>query len=683
MQTTGSLVSRLHGVHRVFQLLHVQAKATLPYGSSRLTYIRQLSEIAPKPRLLSSSLKAATSDEVGSSTVATAPAPLTLGEMSWPGRTHLCGNLRDVDAGEHVEICGWVDRYRNHGGVLFIDIRDHTGLLQIVSEPQTNPEANATAERLRNEYVVSVCGVLRIRKDPNPKMATGDVELLVEKITVLNTINRVLPFPISEGEEVDPPREDLRLRHRVLDLRRPSMGANLRLRHTIVKTIRRFLEDEQDFLEIETPILTRSTPEGARDYLVPSRVQSGNWYALPQSPQLFKQMLMVSGYDRYYQIARCFRDEDLRADRQPEFTQLDMEMAFMDQEKVMGLVEKMMGAIFSAVGKTIESPYQRMTYKEAMEQYGTDRPDTRFGFPMCDVSEILADSGFRVFSDCISSGGMVKALKIPDGKRLSNARLKPKGDISGEAGAAGAKGLVYIRVQEGGDVDAAKPVREGLTEDQKESIIKKTEASPGDLLLLVADKESVVNRSLDRVRLYIAKDLDEISASKDSLLWVTDFPMFEENMDEGRLEALHHPFTAPKASSVGTGGDLRKATAMAYDLIYNGIEIGGGSLRVYRRDVQEKVFEAIGLSDMEAREKFGFLLDCFDSGSPPHAGIAFGLDRLAMLLVGANSIRDVIAFPKTTQAECLLTGSPDSVDETQLMELGVESITSSSDENHD
>ncbi|GMH35094.1 hypothetical protein BSKO_02962 [Bryopsis sp. KO-2023] len=672
MQSTGSFVCRLHGVHKVFQLLRNRPynQAVVKSSGPRLA---QGEHFVPK-RLLCG-LKTATSDEVSTSTAPSPPSPLVLGEMAWPGRSHLCGTLRDDSAGQRVDICGWVDRYRNHGGVLFIDIRDHTGLLQVVSEPLTHPEVNVTAERLRNEYVVAISGVLRIRQDPNPKMDTGDVELLADRITVVNTVNRRLPFPISEGEETDPPREDLRLRHRVLDLRRPRMGANLRLRHTIVKTIRRVLEDQHGFMEVETPILTRSTPEGARDYLVPSRVQGGSWYALPQSPQLFKQMLMVAGYDRYYQIARCFRDEDLRADRQPEFTQLDMEMAFMDQEGVLALVEGMVSAVFSAVkGKPIKTPIERMTYKEAMDTYGSDRPDTRFGFPMSDVSEVLAGSGFRVFADCISSGGMVKALRVPDGKRLSNSRLKPKGDVAGKAAAGGAKGLVYIRVQEDGQIDAAKPVREGLDDSQRSNLIKRTQAVPGDLLLLVADQEAVVNRSLDKVRQFLGRDLNEIDPAKDALLWVTDFPMFEENSDEGRLEALHHPFTAPESSSVGPDGDLRKATAMAYDLIYNGVEIGGGSLRVYRRDVQERVFDAIGMSEEEAKDKFGFLLDCFDSGAPPHAGIAFGLDRLAMLLTGANSIRDVIAFPKTTQAECLLTGSPATVDSQQLSELGVKSL---------
>lgn len=621
-----------------------------------------------------------TSTTVPSEAAKVAPSTLHLNEMSWPSRTHLCGNVGDKDIGQEIRVCGWVDRYRNHGGVLFIDVRDHSGVVQVVSQPQSAPEVNEVAARVRNEYVVAVSGILRERQDPNSKMATGSVEVLIQDINVLNTVNCRLPFPVSEAEETDPPREDLRLRQRVLDLRRPAMASNLRLRHDIIKLFRRELEDIHGFVEVETPILTRSTPEGARDYLVPSRVQKGNWYALPQSPQLFKQMLMVAGYDRYYQIAKCFRDEDLRADRQPEFTQLDMEMAFMDQESVMKLVETMFVNLFAKVkGIPLTAPFTRITYKEAMATYGTDRPDTRYGFLLTDISKCVADSAFRVFSESVARGEVVKAMRIPEGDRLSNSRLKPKGDVAAEAVLGGAKGLVYVRVREDGEIDAAKPVREGLSTSQAADLIQCMEANTGDLILIVAGDESMANQSLDRVRQFLARDLGEIDPESHSLLWVTDFPMFEHNEEAGRLEALHHPFTAPHPSSVGSNGDIRNATAMAYDLVYNGIEIGGGSLRIYRRDVQENVFKAIGLSPEEAKNKFGFLLECFDLGAPPHAGIAFGVDRLAMLLAGATSIRDVIAFPKTTQAECLLTQSPASVDANQLQELNVSAHSENSE----
>ncbi|WP_017719243.1 aspartate--tRNA ligase [Kamptonema formosum] len=588
-------------------------------------------------------------------------------------RTHYCGQLRKEQIGETVTLCGWVDRRRDHGGVIFLDLRDRTGIVQIVSDPVRTPASYETAEAMRSEYVVKITG--RVTQRPadslNPKLATGEVEVYADGIELLNKVHKSLPFQVSAAE-TEQVREELRLKYRYLDLRRERMSRNLQLRHAVVKAIRRYLEDAQGFIEVETPVLTRSTPEGARDYLVPSRVNPGEWFALPQSPQLFKQLLMVSGFDRYYQIARCFRDEDLRADRQPEFTQLDMEMSFMSLEDILELNEGLVAHIFKTVkGVELPRPFPRLTYAEAMGRYGSDKPDTRYGLELVDVSDLMKNSGFKVFSGAIAAGGIVKILPVPGGNEaISNVRIKPGGDLFNEASAAGAKGLAYIRVRDDGEIDTIGAIKDNLSEEQKQELRRRTGAQSGDLLLFGAGEASVVNKTLDRLRQTIARQLGLIDESKINLLWVTDFPMFEWNADEKRWEALHHPFTAPHPDDVG---DLKSARAQAYDLVLNGYEVGGGSRRIYQRDIQEKVFETIGLSKEEAYNKFGFLLEAFEYGTPPHGGIAYGLDRLVMLLAGEESIRDVIAFPKTQQASCLLTNAPSGVDEKQLKELHVAS----------
>mgnify|MGYP001805955588 CR=1 FL=1 len=602
-------------------------------------------------------------------------------------RSHGCGDLRIDAIGEAVQLGGWVDRRRDHGGVIFIDLRDRSGTVQITVDPDLAPAAFAVAERLRNETVLRVEGKVRARpaESLNERLATGAIEVLAAGITVLNEVRGNLPFPVSVHDEENT-REELRLRHRYLDLRRERMGRNLRLRHATVKAARGYLEAE-GFIEVETPVLTRSTPEGARDYLVPSRVCGGEWFALPQSPQLFKQLLMVGGIERYYQVARCFRDEDLRADRQPEFTQLDMEMSFMDQEEILALNEGLIAAIWKQVkGIELPRPFPRLTWHEAMARYGTDRPDTRYGMELTDASDIVRDMGFKVFSGAVAAGGSVKCIAVAGGNEaVSNVRIKPGGDVFSEAQKAGAGGLAFIRVRAGGEIDTIGAIKDNLTAERKAELLERTGATEGTLLLFGAGDTATVNKALDRVRQYLARELGLVPAERDNdqwnFLWVVDFPMFEFNAGENRLEALHHPFCAPNSEDLG--GDpaawaatLPTARAQAYDLVLNGLELGGGSLRIHDAALQRQVLQTIGLPLEEAERQFGFLMEALDMGAPPHGGIAFGMDRLVMLLAGEESIRDTIAFPKTQQARCLMTQAPADVAPKQLEELHVASTWS-------
>ena len=580
-------------------------------------------------------------------------------------RSHHCGVLGKDMAGQHVVLCGWVAKRRDHGGLIFIDLRDRSGIVQIVVDPDTAGSSFKTAEDIRNEYVIKVSGNVRLRDEAtiNPNIATGMVEVVAEDIEVLNSA-KTPPFYIQDNIDTD---ENLRLKYRYLDLRRPEMQRNLILRHKVTKLMRDYL-DSRDFLEIETPMLTKSTPEGARDYLVPSRVNPGKFYALPQSPQIFKQLLMVAGMERYFQIARCFRDEDLRADRQPEFTQLDMEMSFMEVDEILELMEGLIAYIFEgALGKKIQIPFQRLTWDDAMDRYGSDKPDLRFGMELINMVDAVKNSDFKVFNNIIENGGIVKAINVKGYAAIPRRELDGLVDF---VGIYGAKGLAWMQIQADGSVKS--PIAKFFSEEHLANIMKTAAAEPGDLLLFVADKPSVVAQALGALRIEMAKRRNLIDPDALAFTWVVDFPMFEYDEEEKRYVAMHHPFTAPRDEDLPLlKTDPSKVYAKAYDMVLNGTEIGGGSIRIHRCDVQKQVFSAIGLSDEQAAEKFGFMMNAFEYGAPPHGGLAFGLDRLIMIMAKRDSIRDVIAFPKTQSAACLMTQAPNDVDEKQLRELHI------------
>lgn len=579
------------------------------------------------------------------------------------GRTYFCGEVTEQHIGENITLKGWVQRRRDLGGLIFIDLRDRTGIIQVVFNPEVSPEALALAEKIRNEYVLDIVGTVIGREAGtiNENLQTGRIEVQAKQVTIINEA-KTPPFTIADQTDVS---EDVRLKYRYLDLRRPAMFETFKMRHQVTQIIRNFL-DREGFLDVETPILTKSTPEGARDYLVPSRVHPGEFYALPQSPQIFKQLLMVGGFERYYQIARCFRDEDLRADRQPEFTQIDIETSFMSQDDIISLMEDMMSEMMSKVkGLKVEIPFARMPYQEAMARFGSDKPDTRFGMELVDLSEIVKNSSFKVFAGAVSSGGQVKAINV---KQAATKYSRKDIDALTEFVAVyGAKGLAWLKAEEDG---IKGPISKFITEEEEAALTSALSIEAGDLLLFVADKKSVVADALGALRLKLGKELELIDQSKFNFLWITDWPLLEYDEADGRYYAAHHPFTMPVREDLHlldeNPGLVR---AQAYDLVLNGYELGGGSLRIFERDVQEKMFSILGFSPEEARAQFGFLLEAFEYGTPPHGGIALGLDRLIMLLAGRTNLRDTIAFPKTASASCLLTDAPGEVSEAQLSDL--------------
>ncbi|SDM86587.1 aspartyl-tRNA synthetase [Fictibacillus solisalsi] len=578
-------------------------------------------------------------------------------------RTHQCGILNEQHVGEEVILNGWVQKRRDLGGLIFIDLRDRSGQVQVVFSPEVSQEALDIAEKVRSEFVLSVKGTIVSRSEGtvNENVPTGKIEVLGREIQIINSA-KTPPFSISEDNDIN---EDVRLKYRYLDLRRPAMQETMKLRYRITKTIRDFL-DAQEFMEIETPMLTKSTPEGARDYLVPSRVHPGHFYALPQSPQLFKQLLMVAGFERYFQVVRCFRDEDLRADRQPEFTQIDIETSFLGQEKLMAMMEELMVQLAQEVRSySVQTPLPRLTYAEAMDRYGSDKPDTRFGMELLNVSELVKTSGFKVFASTVEGGGEVKALNVKG--QAANYSRKDIDILTDFVKRYGAKGLAWLKLEEN---ELKGPIAKFFNEEEQKGLIQALEGEAGDLFLFVADSKQVVADSLGALRLKLGKELNLIDESQLNFLWVVDFPLVEFDQDADRYVALHHPFTMPKEEDLdlleSNPGEVR---AKAYDLVLNGYELGGGSQRIYQRKIQEKMFKTLGFTEEAAKEEFGFLMDAFEYGTPPHGGIALGLDRLVMILAGRNNLRDTIAFPKTASASDLLTNAPSTVSDKQLNEL--------------
>lgn len=582
-------------------------------------------------------------------------------------RTHTCGELTLDNTGQDVVLMGWVKRRRDHGGVIFLDLRDRSGVVQVVLSPDISECAFNKANSVRAEYVLAINGQVRKRPEgtENPNMVTGDIEVITYDVQILNAA-RALPFSPGEAASVD---EALRLRYRYLDLRRPEFWHIFSMRHKAAALIRDFL-NKNGFLEMETPLLTRSTPEGARDYLVPSRVHPGDFFALPQSPQLFKQILMIAGFDRYFQLARCFRDEDLRADRQPEFTQLDIEMSFVDEADIQKLTEEMFVYLFKELlGVELNRPFPRLTYQEAMAKYGSDKPDLRFGLEMVDVSRLLTDSNCRVFAEPIKKGGVVRGICVPGGAVFSRKILD---ELSGLAVEWGARGLAWFILGENG---IRSPLLKLMKPEEVDSLVAAMGGETGDLLLFVADSRQDAEEVLGLMRLELAKRLDLIDSNMFSFVWITDFPLLMYNEDEQRLEAVHHPFTSPREEDLSLlETEPEKVRARAYDLVLNGVELGGGSIRIHKHEMQERLFKAIGLQEDDVQDKFGFLMEALDYGAPPHGGIALGFDRLMMLLLGLSTIRDVIAFPKTQSATCLLTSAPAPVAEKQLKDLQIKMI---------